>query len=414
MAASAANPWYETIAEFGAALFSRQTPLKSELLGLLAPTGLCLAALPAGCWAVARRWRKNPGTRQALVLLIVWFSLLLMLSAARVRFMIYVSAPLGIVSAFGVSEFCRSTANRLAGRHSEVAWRGMTVAGLLLLLAPAYWLLGPPAPAVDPLLASVARWIALAAPPNAVVRGVLAPWAAGHSLRVSGLPVVGSPFGTDVSRASMEDEGTFYATLSEREAEDVLSRRRVGYVMVHWPLSTVGNIQAYFGGSRSVIVDRSLARGRTLEPASTFAGTVAARLFYADGMPLRPNDGPSLGGLRLLREELPPQSPGVVPREQVKLFGVVRGVRLVVSGLLPGTRATATVPILTNQGRTFLWQTSLIGDTGSVVLRVPYATGANGEVRARPCTITDGLVSRTLDVPEDAVVSGTRLDVALR
>jgi asparagine N-glycosylation enzyme membrane subunit Stt3 len=407
-AAGAANGWYQTIGEFRPALGSGIVPLSHEIAQLVAFYGLALLALPFVFVALRREWKDRPDRRDVIFLLAAWCLASLVAAFARMRFMLYLSAPLGICCAVWIE--------RLAKRWR---WRGSAgvAAGALVVVAPAYLLFAKPELASDPRLVAAATWVASSTPPAAQPAAVLASWTDGHALRAAGLPVVSSPFGTDVSVDSLRDEATLFSSLSGDDAYAVAHRRGIGFVMVREPVDSVYSVQDFragAGGAPPVIASRSWRDGAHLEPGPDFHRTVMARLFYGDGMASKRHPEPALGWARLVREELPPEPSGAPDVRQIKTFGIVPGALVRVTGVAPGARVSASARISTNPGRSFSWSThALANGEGEAFMRVPYASGENGASRAGPYAITDGARSLSATVTDDQVTAGAEIVVDL-
>jgi asparagine N-glycosylation enzyme membrane subunit Stt3 len=409
VAAGAANAWYRSIGEFRATLGSGIVPLSHELAQVLAFFGLAIAALPFALAAGRREWKERPQRRAELFLLAVWCAASVVAALARMRFMLYAAVPLGVC--------CALWLERLATRSRR--WgTAVIAAGAIAIVAPAYALFAKPGPASESGVFEAARWIATSTPRRSEPPVVLASWTDGHALRAAGLAVVGSPFGTEISLQSLQDEATFFCSVSGGDAHAIAHARGVGFVMVREPVDTVFSVQDYHraepGLAPPVRETRSLSEGARLEPGPEFHRTVMARLFYGDGMASRRHPEPALGWARLLREELPPDPSGAADVRQVKTFGIVPGALVRVVGAPPGARIVASARISTNAGRAFTWGTYAVADgEGEAALRVPYATGENGACRALPYAIGAGARSATVSVGADDVTSGAELVVDL-
>ena len=96
----------------------------------------------------------------------------------------------------------------------------------------------------------------------------------------------------------------------------------------------------------------------------------------------------------------------------VKIFEYVAGASLR-GKTIPGTKVTAQVRILTNQGRTYIWQTaSYSGSDGIFAISVPYSTDYSGTVHAlSPYTVTTGSGQYITHVTNEAVTLGEILTI---
>jgi dolichyl-diphosphooligosaccharide--protein glycosyltransferase len=415
-AARAGNTWYESIAEFRPALFSGDVPVLQELAALGAVQGLCLLSLPLAAWAMASRWKLHPARRQRTLCLATFGAALLVLAFARSRFILYASVGLALWASIA----CRAVAARLTsrwrGRWGEVARVAAIAVGSIALVAPAYVLGGNRAgPAVEPEVADLVDHLSRLrdAAPAGDRAAVLAPWTAGHAFRTAGHPVVASPFGTDTGRRGLEDEAAFYLATDPQDAEQVLARRRVRFVVVTSPVGMADALRGFVPPGRAPPVEvRRDQGGRTVVPTEGFSRTMLARLFFGDGMPPRSVDEPSWGCARLVREELPPTPTGVPDRTQVKTFEVVPGAVLRVLGA--STRVAAEASVTTNTGRRFQWRTfGDPSDRGVAELIVPYATGSTGDVGAGAWTVRSGSRVVTVAVPPGAPERGDAVVVDL-
>jgi asparagine N-glycosylation enzyme membrane subunit Stt3 len=414
-AAGAANAWYRTITEFWPLIGSGFVPLQRELVYPVAFFGLGFLVLPLAAIGLRREWVERPDRRGALLFLWGWCAVSLVASLARTRFMLYLAVPLAVCAAAWLERVARR-----AGSRAELA----IAAGAMAIVAPAYAFYQKPAPATDAPLLETVRWIADAELRNARPGAVLAPWTNGHAVRAAGLPVVGSPFGTDVSARSLEDEAAFFCTFSSEEARAIADERRVDFVIVRQPIDVVWSLQdlrprpdrrGADGVAAPLVTEvHSTWAWMRLDPGAEFSRTIMARLFYGDGMASRRHAEPALGWVRLVREEFAPEPSGLPDVRQTKTFSVVRGALLRVDGARPGAAVLASARITTNVGRAFVWTTQATADaTGSASLRVPYATGANGTSSALAYEVRDGEQQATVNVAEAAVTTGSEIVVAL-
>jgi hypothetical protein len=316
--------------------------------------------------------------------------------------------PLALLACEGVASLAGYVSSRI-GR-----WRGATNAGVALALAgvvvapsvrdlPAFFSLTPPT-SIEAL-----RWLATQPSPDGR-EGVLASWELGHLvLYHAGKPVVASPFGTEGGPGALQDTARFQFSDDASEAEGILLRRRIGFVVSGWPM-----LQAYMDGQLAspgndlVRQTCDYGRGLVIDYAPAYLDRTGPRLFFLDGLPRPDGPGPSFGGLRLLYETTPGR------KEQIKIFGVVAGARIRVVGAAPGEPVRGEVQLQTNQRRQLTWRTEAeAGLDGSAELRLPYATGMNGTVVAGAWRIVGGAREVVLPVAEDDVVLGRTVEVHL-
>jgi hypothetical protein len=396
-AAGARSPWCGSIDEFLPALFSGVVPLRIELTALLRHFGLVPALALAGLAEARARLRLAP-ERSGAVLLAVVLGVVLAIATFRVRrFAMYGSVPLAVFAALGL----------LIVRRRVDAWRpgagpmAAVLAGTLAL-APAARALRPrPPPIVDRDTEGMLARIR-ASPEQGDRRAVLARWAFGHHILVlAERPVVASPFGTEGGVGAMEDLTAFFTEKSPEAAERLLDRRGVQFVLVSNP----------FGEPEQL-----LGRGVTGRPGagaghrSTLEGIrerIASRLYDSAGSGSDQPARPALEGYRLVDDV------GEEP-DAACLFEVLPGARVLVRGGKPGARVVASVELTAPFGGTAVWRTHRQLDAhGEARLRLPYATGANGRIRAGPWELGDGIARAALAITEAQVLHGAALAVDL-
>jgi hypothetical protein len=212
----------------------------------------------------------------------------------------------------------------------------------------------------------------------------------------------------------MQDEAAFFLADNPDAAEQVLRRRRVGFVFLRNPIPEIAVMSGFLPGQSARVIRRaspSTGIGYDLYPAAF--DLVPSRLFFLDGGSLA-GQVSALAVYRLLSE-----SPATVQVMQLKasrykLFGVVAGAILRIRGAAPGSKVSATIPIETNVGRAFLWTTQdVAGPSGDTAIRVPYASGRNGMVLAGRYAVSDGKRKKEVAVSEPQIVGGGILDVNL-
>jgi hypothetical protein len=135
---------------------------------------------------------------------------------------------------------------------------------------------------------------------------------------------------------------------------------------------------------------------------------VTSRLFFGDG--LATPTSPALTAFRLLDEG---RFLGTWP--VVKVFEFVPGATLRVSGVPAGAPVRAATRVRTRLGRSLAFEVWAIpGDDGVASLRVPYATGRNGESSASEYDVQSGSRAAVVSVAEDDVVGGGEVAVRVR
>lgn len=395
-ALGAANPWYASIFEFQHLLFSCHYPLAADAAVALMFYGLTGVPAAFAGVAILRRWRaEDDDARARLLFLACWGFFFLALALARRRFAPYFTIPLALAAWEGLHA---ATSGR----------RGWALAGALLCVAPSAYDLrlgftSFPASSVEAL-----RWLGEQPAPVAGREGVLSSWNLGHAVLFhAGKPVVATPFGTEGGAGAMLDTARFNFAADPERAEEILDRRRIGFVVVTNPLmDAVMDGRFAEPGNDVAIQGCSWREGLRVQYRPAYLDRVAPRLFFFDGTTRPEAPAPPLAFARLLHET----SAG--RREQLKVFGVVAGARVRVSGVEPGGVVRAATTVRTHGGREFEWSSAVVADaSGVAVLRLPYATGANGSVEASPWRLRGAGLSATAALGESDVLRGSVVEV---
>ncbi len=410
-ALTVSSAWYACISEYQSPFLGCQFPFGTEVRNFLSAFGL---AVPFAALAVAslrRRWRE-PGSRMPVLLLCVWAATFFVLAMARARFSAYLCVPLALLAAEGMG----SAAGWMLGR---VGWaRKLGRPALLAVLTavvvgPSVVTLAGPAPEGNPEATEAARWIA-EQPVIQGREGVLAPWPTGHAfLYHAARPVVVSPFGTDVGDEPMAFASAIQLSNDPEQVEDALQRRRVGYLVVGDPIVNLPLDQVLAPGApRLATVTCDWWEGPTIAYTPAALRTAGARLANLDGG-LQDGGGVPFTRLRLVHESPALGRPGP-PRTSLKVFEVVPGAIVRVTGATPGAPVRAVATVRTDSGRTFRWGAAAAsGRDGVAVLRVPYADGQNGGSAAE-VSVSDGTRSVRAPITGPDVGTGRLLDVSLR
>jgi asparagine N-glycosylation enzyme membrane subunit Stt3 len=410
-ALTASSPWYGYIGEYGSAFLGCQVPLATEARNFLSAYGLAIPFAFLAIPSLRRRWR-DPGSRTAVLLLVTWAGTFLVLAMGRMRFSAYLCVPLALVAAEGIASSAswileRSAWARKLGRPALLA------ALTALAVGPSVAALAGPAPGGDPEPPEAARW--LARQPRIPGReGVLAPWPTGHAfLYYAARPVVVSPFGTDVGDEPMAFASGIQLSSDPEQVEEALLRRRVGYLVVGDPIVNLPLDQLLVPGApRLATVRCDRLEGPTIAYTPAALRTAGARLSLLDG------GFPEGGGTPFTRLRLVHESPALgrpdAPRTSLKVFEVLPGAIVRVTGAAPGAPVRVVATVRTDSGRTFRWGAAATpGGDGAAVLRVPYAEGKNGGSSV-DVSVSDGTRSARLPIAELDVETGRQLDVALR
>jgi asparagine N-glycosylation enzyme membrane subunit Stt3 len=415
-ALGASSAWYASIAEFWPLLFSGRQPWTRELLLAAIAFGLTPLLLVPAARLVATGWRDLPDRRPELLFLATWTAVTLLLALVRRRFEGYAAVPLAVCGGWALHAAGDALARRFPGRR----WVPLAarLAGVLLAVAPGLPVVAtasvhePPDGAADkfPLLDWLSR-----VPPTPGREGVLATWSHGHEIQwIARKPVVSTPFGTDIDPRALADQAAFFLSRDPDRAEAILRQRRVGFVLVENPVREVATLHAFDpDGPAWAFEERGVSTGSRYAFHPEFFDLVPSRLFFFDGG-TRDGIGPALGAYRLLAESQTPVAVLEHGAQRFKLFGVVPGATLRVGGASPGARISARVGVRTNVGRAFAWTTEAVADASGVArLRVPYATGWNGQVGASASQVTDGTRAASVAVPERLVTEGGEVYVEL-
>ena len=416
IALGAANPWYVDIGEFMPYLFGGQEPWPNEVYHFLRVFCLTPLLVPVAAILLYRAWRSHPEQRLALGFFAVYSVAFIALTLARRRFDGYSAVPFALCGAWAVRHLAGWISGRLGGR-SPVRWAA-TVIMLAALVSPTLLpvLRGemgehPPDPEKIPIL----EWLRNVPASPEGGEAVLSLWSLGHEIQwFARKPVVSTPFGTDIGVRSMQDEAAFFLADTPEAAEEVLRRRRVGFVFLRNPIPEIAIMGGFLPERPARVIRRaSPATGIGYDLYAEAFDLVPSRLYFFDGGSLAGQD-PALGSYRLLSE-----SPATVPVMQFtaskyKLFGVVPGATLHARGAASGSTVSATVPVETDTGRVFLWTTrGVAGPSGAAELRVPYASGRNGRVLAGRYAVSDGKRKREISVSEPQIVQGKTIVVDL-
>jgi len=417
VALAAGNPWYADIREFNRALFGGLFPVSREIAVIVTMFGLLPLvagfAVPAGL----RRARTDPAARPGLLFLAVWGATMLTLALVRVRFFSYFAVPCAIGAALGalwIGEVVAATlgpVRRVPGIAAAIA--AAVLAGALLPALPGLSLIVSGADRIPDSWIEATRWLGATPPAPDGRSTVAAPWEFGHVVQYySDRPVIASPFGTEAGPRALPDWASFLFATDEATAERVLLARGVSHLVLRNPSHELVGLSGYAPAAAAPLVaTRDVWAGERVDATPGYGELVVFRLYFGDGSgaAVRPVEDS-----RLLFESASTQPAHPLLEERVKIFGLVPGAVLRVSGAAPGAMVSATLPVLTNSGREFSWATRRIADgAGEATFRIPYATGANGATIAGTCTIEDGAHSASSSIPSDAVERGSEVRVLL-
>jgi asparagine N-glycosylation enzyme membrane subunit Stt3 len=380
-------------------------------LALVTPVLLLALALGA-------RGRQDAAER---LFLAGWTAVWLAAALAQQRFVNELSLPYALLIAVCAADLVRAVGRRLESR----AWR---LAGALVGLAAAVWLLAPIWDFHAPYLANLRRalrgeparlsgwqpeqraltrvghWLAEHTPPTAGYwdssqrpeYGVLAAWGDGHQLRyVAERPMVQDNFGDDVSERSFALAESYFAAPDEEEALRIAEQLRARYVVVRGGGS--GHSQGYPPGS-------VFARMHRLRGAE-------ASLPAAGGAP--PERIPALAHHRLLFDAEVRWGASHGLRPQYKVFEIVAGARIA-GRAAPGAAVRAELPIRLGRsgGMVFADETEA-GPDGAYQIVVPYSNDGSGPREIRPADayrVRSGGREVRVSVSDTQVREGARVE----
>ncbi len=430
VALSRANPWYDSIVEYQPVLRSGMRALGGDVGSVTGAMGLGLLAMPVAALALRKRWVRSPEDRSGTFFLFLWGLVFLILTLKAARFQLYLVVPMAYWICAGLREVASA---RFFGR---VRWASAALPflGVLVVAAPTFpnTISGEYArqdPGFEMDLIPAMQWLRSVRPSDPSRPAVMGEWAIGHLIEYfAAKPVIANPFGTEAREpersgpphpSAMEDSAVFFFAPTEEAAVAVLSRRRVGFVVLRSPKNELLTEIGFAPPGTAPVAEVSFdwLEGPRPRVLAGFFRMVPSRLYYFDGMPepaqAAKGEG-ALGSFRLLYESPFAESiPGFPSAQVYKVFGVVPGAPVLLKGGPPGALASARTRIQTNQNRVFEWSTQgRLDDAGRATLLLPYVTGRNGLVTAGPYSITDGVHRGTLTLTEQDL-AGAATDVDL-
>jgi oligosaccharyl transferase (archaeosortase A-associated) len=239
--------------------------------------------------------------------------------------------------------------------------------------------------------------------------GVLSWWDYGNWIIWFGhRPAVANNFQTGVS-----DAAQFFTSQNESDTLGIVQNRNVKYIITDYEIAdysgkfqaiallsgkgvdTFLTTQSYYTQSGTV--------GQQLVPTNAYYNSTVVRLQYYDGN--------GYSHYRLVHES--PSSIGTLGGTEikyVKTFEYVNGTKITVTG---NGNATLTLPVTTNQNRTFNYtQSAFVNGTHTFI--VPYSTNwtSFGMKTDNAYNVTVGNSTKSITVSENDVISGKELSLS--
>jgi dolichyl-diphosphooligosaccharide--protein glycosyltransferase len=410
-----------------------------ELEGLfMGKNGFSLMApattLSFGFWTFPVVWLvlilkeiRNGFNRPRIVLFLVWSLVFMVITVGRVRF-----APLfslGVAICLGIlAARITELPDRFRSNFPWVTTKIFAIALVGLLLLPS-WVLISRLPrhsykySITEDLFATLDWMRVNTPAtsffytpwNRPEYGVLAAWDFGHWINyIARRPAIATPMLTETY--GIEPQARFFLSENNEEAEGILRENSIKYVMITNTLRQLANFSRMIGLKPDTFLEETRDRsGQVVDTVKPkWFDLLSTRLLICDGMPVPGTKGSPPAFLQLAYE-----SRGILDVRgfagnvaSIKIFETVKGATLR-GKTAPRTVLTCAIPIVTNQGRKFIWQVdSVSGADGSFLLRVPYSSESSGPVHAlSPYVLKTIAGQRLVRVTNEAVKNGTLIDV---
>jgi hypothetical protein len=255
------------------------------------------------------------------------------------------------------------------------------------------------------------EWIAEQEPQP---RSVLAAWDFGHTIEwVAKRPSIATNFGSYIGRDSFVDPAKFFMASSHQDAEDILLKRKVQYVVVTSQLPDLLASHAQRVGA-DVKEYRTIIEGKELQLSAKWFQTMAAQVFNL-GYDITVVDGPasSIPYLRL-----------VYVSPVLTVVGEQLGSKTSVGRIweyVPGadvhgvTQSNSAIDVVVDfkfmhDGKKLVanqWSAHVRSDdNGAFKVRVPYCSGSNGEAMVTKMTWSDSQGVHVFELSEAQVMHG--------
>lgn len=379
---------------------------------------LLLYLTPVVWAALILRWRQlSPGMR----LLTPWLAITSLLALTQLRLGL-LGAPLVCASwAIVVVQ-----AHDLLGRRTERRLLPGIIVGAGLLLA-----LLPTAPLHRPVTISGTRNFLMSHDALGYLArqadrpgdhmdhltrpsfSVLTPWVWGHwILQLAGQANVANPLGqTETNLNGVRASAAYYLSDNPREADQVLERRGVRYILAAPMLASLESVARFSMFTADELVRQNPGGKKQVQPL--YFRLMNTRLHHFDGRRYRLEGKriPPLRNLRLVFDCAAPAAELGRRLNYCKLFERVRGARLR-GQAPPGSRVALAMSVASNRGRRFDYKDGAVaGADGAYEIQVPYATGQRRGMRVGAARVAIAGQARQVTVSEAAVREGLTVTV---
>jgi len=436
------DPWLSTIAECQPAFFRL-----GEFDASFVEVSLTYAAyvFPAAFLFVLWQTLRSSDRRRERILFLVWTVSATALALAKRRFFGEFALVMCIALAYAGVQTISTVNSALSRRGVSPKGRAVfraVVCGACVLLAwpglsyffPVSKKLYDAAPrfmTIFPDYKEAVLWLKKNTPPTSYYKepekmpeyGILAEWLCGEWIQCLGeRPATANCMGTHLGRREpFEDSARFHFVEDEDEANGILSRLCVRYVMTAYFAKNLPNFSRIAGVDlQQYAVERRTPEGRlvfSLTPR--YYRTMGSRLHERDGTAFRTPDGSGVMPLRHYRliyeGSRDRQIETGFDLPSLKIFEFVKGAKL--TGTAPAnSQVIASVQVITNRGRRFRYVT---GTTASARNKfdmvVPYSTqGCPFATKAvTSYTVACPSGAAQVEVPEKSVLEGGEILVAL-
>ena len=375
-------PWQETIGE-SQSIFA--PGIAAGIGGLATRLSLLVFTLPFAWFALARRARANDTRRGIVLVASVLFAALGLMQS---RFLPHLALFIGLAAATTAESWL--VPRRRKGRDRAALVAAAVVLGLLPTLRgygrdeESDRTYDRSRSVLDHLATSTPETSFYDHPTRTPEYGVVAEWSLGHYIqRVGRRPAVADNFGDHAGDPTQV--GRFFLATDEGRALAYLDSVRARYVLVRDLAATFKGIVPDAAARERFVRGAALASpGRGLiEFAPAISGTLLYRLTMRNGGGVpsagEAGDGAApLAHFRLVAEsEAMDELTSGLSVSAVKLYAVVRGARLQVTGLHPDEEAALLATVRSPRGRAFPYVTLLRADAaGTIEQTLPYPTTA--------------------------------------